>query len=894
MSELNLEELNRSLEDSTGQLDRFTNGVRGTTASTGILSAANRRATDSLNQEALSRAKYKKNFSDGLDQVSRTALDLASSLAQGNTSFTVLNGVIDIGIKAVTGVTSGILNLIPGFGGALSKGAEVAGQAAGEIAKVMISQFQVGWDAYRQVSDSGIVKSFGDLKSLSNATGLRFEQIGTVLGKYSGTLASFNSQLKFGANGFKQLSNTSASLRASMYTMGINAQDFTEFQAKYIDEQNRLGQLQGKDMNKLVAGTKNYIEELDLQAKLFGLSRKEAQSARDIALSEDKFRASMNVISRQISDPVVAERIKESALKFNSSLAKQAPTVAAGMRDLFAGNGTSTSDVANELQAATGGEAGRIAAKLRSGEIDEIEARNRLITSIEANNKANASAVQYSNKSVALKGFAERENLAASGKLTAEEVKTAKASIGATDGTTEALASTAQALEAASQELQDLATSSETMLKVMGFLSKSIKDLVSNLRKEFGGGGNSVVDKAEGNYGTMVQKGDRLGGLANTTATSQKVARAARAETIKSASAVSAYNELKGGRIGKKEAKNILDSGNERDITDFGGREILEKIASGKVTQEAGNREAVEKLTASRNTPKSGGDTGAAARAATAKPTGAGAAKAEPTGAATAPPAGAATAEPTGATTDDSALGAGTRLDAKGNIDVFIGKLLRKGGSVAWRTNNPGNLNYGELTKKHGALAAFKNPNGDEQQKKYGIAIMPTLADGENAQLELWQTPQYKRLSIAAAVNLWKSGWASDKPSDYAESLAKAAGVEVTTKVKQLSEAQLKNVAQKQRHWEGFQEGEIAKARTGGIFRGPSTGYLTELSGDKAVIPANDGVTKQALNTATMDQGQDVRLLQELYGIMDSKFNQMISLLDVSDGYQAKLLRTMQ
>ena len=52
-----------------------------------------------------------------------------------------------------------------------------------------------------------------------------------------------------------------------------------------------------------------------------------------------------------------------------------------------------------------------------------------------------------------------------------------------------------------------------------------------------------------------------------------------------------ARNELTQGRIGKEEAKAILDQpespGKLRDIRDFGGREVLEKIASGAITPQA-------------------------------------------------------------------------------------------------------------------------------------------------------------------------------------------------------------------------------------------------------------------------------------------------------------------
>ena len=132
----------------------------------------------------------------------------------------------------------------------------------------------------------------------------------------------------------------------------------------------------------------------------------------------------------------------------------------------------------------------------------------------------------------------------------------------------------------------------------------------------------------------------------------------------------------------------------------------------------------------------------------------------------------------TGGSAEPAASGGGQKTAGTRGLDVVIGNTVRKGGTVSWRTNNPGNISYAEITKKHGALAPFINPNGDAQQRSVGIAIMPTLEAGENAQMELWRRPLYNTKSIDAAVNTWTGGHAGFG-STYAKDLAKAAGVEI-------------------------------------------------------------------------------------------------------------------
>lgn len=245
---------------------------------------------------------------------------------------------------------------------------------------------------------------------------------------------------------------------------------------------------------------------------------------------------------------------------------------------------------------------------------------------------------------------------------------------------------------------------------------------------------------------------------------------------------------------------------------------------------------------------------------------------------------------------------AGTR-----GLDVILGDEVRKGGTVSWRTNNPGNISYADITKKHGALAPFINPNGDAQQRSVGIAIMPTLEAGENAQMDLWRRPSYNNLTIDAAVNRW-TGQHSGLGSTYAKDLAKAAGVDLNTTVRDLKDDQLRNLVKKQAIWEGFKPGKIEKARNGGVFEGPDTGYLVELHGNEMVAPTEkfrqlldnmQQVTKQDLGTvtnttstatATTSSAADPAMIADMMEMMETKFNDIIDALNEGNGISDKIL----
>jgi len=142
---------------------------------------------------------------------------------------------------------------------------------------------------------------------------------------------------------------------------------------------------------------------------------------------------------------------------------------------------------------------------------------------------------------------------------------------------------------------------------------------------------------------------------------------------------------------------------------------------------------------------------------------------------------------------------------------VIIGDEKRIGGTISWRTNNPGNVSWGQLARDYGAIGTLKNANGDTQQRTTGIAIMPSLEAGIKLQMALWRQPVYNNYSIGQGVSKW-TGHNQGPDSAYAISLAQAAGATTDTRVADLSDSQLRNMLKVQNQWEGFKVGRIEPA----------------------------------------------------------------------------------
>jgi RNA processing factor Prp31 len=117
----------------------------------------------------------------------------------------------------------------------------------------------------------------------------------------------------------------------------------------------------------------------------------------------------------------------------------------------------------------------------------------------------------------------------------------------------------------------------------------------------------------------------------------------------------------------------------------------------------------------------------------------------------------------------------------------------------------------------------------------------------------------------------------------------------------------------KQKVWEGFREGTIRRAKVGGLFSGPTSGYPMELHGTELVVPVNSNSILMKLateaetniNDAINNLGQANKVnaaasgkttstsaidIQRIESI-SSMFDNIIDAIDATDDIDKKILR---
>jgi hypothetical protein len=234
------------------------------------------------------------------------------------------------------------------------------------------------------------------------------------------------------------------------------------------------------------------------------------------------------------------------------------------------------------------------------------------------------------------------------------------------------------------------------------------------------------------------------------------------------------------------------------------------------------------------------------------------------------------------------------------------GRIVKRTGVRNWRNNNPGNIQYGDFSRRFGAIGTDGR-----------FAVFPTYDAGKRAkEFLLFESSGYRNLDIARAISRYAPPNENDTNS-YINTVARAAGVPSSTPLSSLNTSQRQSMLSSMERVEGFRVGreEVLKAAKGGVFTGPKTGYPMELHGTEIVIPLNQNSVLTKLsqlqhdakeadslssllgdNTASAKQNTTARLIEidgEMKEMMLVKLKTVLTVLDSRLNTSKKLLQHM-
>ena len=158
--------------------------------------------------------------------------------------------------------------------------------------KGLLSFFTEGMEGLRETSSVGA--SFNNditlLRRTAAEAAMPLEDFTAIVKQNSGLLAQMGGTVTQGAQSFAKMSKevTTSDFGQNMMMMGMTSGDLNDYLTSYLDIQMRMGRLQGKSQNELIAGAEDYIQEMDKLSKATGLSRKQTEEMLAKQLKEGR------------------------------------------------------------------------------------------------------------------------------------------------------------------------------------------------------------------------------------------------------------------------------------------------------------------------------------------------------------------------------------------------------------------------------------------------------------------------------------------------------------------------------------------------------------------------------------------------------------------------------
>jgi len=348
------------------------------------------RAMDELRGSVQGLNAATKDATVGLDAFKKKAKELpleiakglgnfTAQMARGDTSLKSMNAVVDVAANAI----SGLAKTVPYVGEALS----AVAKGIAEGAKILVEQLDQTAKTFNAMSASGATVADGmtGLSRQFQTAGLSMQQFQKVVGQNAQALARFKGMAGDGAEEFSTIvGNLSKRQDTDLRKIGMSAEDIAGTTAAFVTQQTRLGKSQSMSTDQLTAGAKQYALELDQLSKVTGLSREAIQKQQDAALSESRFRASINSLN---------EQQQKDLLKLQTVMSSFGQELGQGTRDLV--SGAANTDAARKLMADTGGAAQGIIARLKEGTIDTTQAQVEMRDAIKRGQEAQENVQKY-------------------------------------------------------------------------------------------------------------------------------------------------------------------------------------------------------------------------------------------------------------------------------------------------------------------------------------------------------------------------------------------------------------------------------------------------------------------------------------------------------------------
>ena len=217
-------------------------------------------------------------------------------------------------------------------------------------------------DSFRTMSASGA--SFGnnieEMRRVSAQSGLTLDEFSSIVVENAENLRFLGGTVTQGARRFVDLNKglKDSGNFEQLKQMGFSVVEINEGMADYIGLQARMGRLQNQSTAQLAAGSANYLKQIDMLAKVTGMTRKEAEAALAAQAADAGARALLNQFKEG------SEQFKNLQMSL-AMIEDVGGPAATAMKDLL--DGAAQTEEGQQLLAAAGPEVARALQEVGQG-----------------------------------------------------------------------------------------------------------------------------------------------------------------------------------------------------------------------------------------------------------------------------------------------------------------------------------------------------------------------------------------------------------------------------------------------------------------------------------------------------------------------------------------------
>lgn len=215
-------------------------------------------------------------FGRVLGTTAKTVLNFASSITNATNSLANLDDSLSSAANT--------MNMIPVVGGVL---AGVFGAIAGAVEKTS--------SAFQEATSSGatFAGSVSKFAGAASAAGMTMKDYAQLIKENSSALQLLGGNTDAGSKRFAAMTKTLRTTSRDLYALGYSTADVNKGLASYTKIVMSGGRNQNITNAELVAGSKRYLKELDLMAKVTGEDRKEKEKQMEKLATDAQFQASI-------------------------------------------------------------------------------------------------------------------------------------------------------------------------------------------------------------------------------------------------------------------------------------------------------------------------------------------------------------------------------------------------------------------------------------------------------------------------------------------------------------------------------------------------------------------------------------------------------------------------